>query len=290
MFGCKLKSNNRQSQGDKGPRIVCGALYSLVLLTLLLAVPSLIQSADALPSLKSSAEKPAKEEANPVVVVDTNKGQFKMVVYKNEVPVTAGNFIDLVNRKVYNGTTFHRYEPKFCIQGGDPTGTTRGGSGKSIPLEINKQLRHSESGMVGMARGKDRNSASSQFYIILSPQSGLDNDYAVFAKVIEGLDTVFAIRKGDTMTNLAVDGTIKDFKPKKEPKPEKPDKEEKEAKKEAKAAKQEAQKGAKAEAKAAEMEAKTGAKTAGPEAEKAARAKGKAANNEPTKGSAKESK
>jgi cyclophilin family peptidyl-prolyl cis-trans isomerase len=225
-------------------------------------VSNLHQPVCALPSLKSSAEKPAKEEPNPVVVVDTNKGQFKLVVYKNEVPITAGNFIDLVNRKIYNGTTFHRYEPKFCIQGGDPTGTTRGGSGKTIPLEINKQLRHSESGMVGMARGKDRNSASSQFYIILSPQSGLDNDYAVFAKVIEGLETVFAIRKGDTMTNVAVDGTIKDFKPKKEPKPEKPDKEEKEAKREAKAAKQESEK----------------------------EARDKAKKNEPTRGSSKESK
>lgn len=251
MSGCKIHLNEERDLVKRGSRLARGFISALLPIALLATVASGIQSASALPTLtKSAAEKPAKEEPNPVVVVDTNKGQFKLVVYKNEAPITAGNFLDLVNRKVYNGTTFHRYEPKFCIQGGDPTGTNRGGSGKSIPLEINKQLRHSEAGMVAMARGKDRNSASSQFYIILSPQSGLDNDYAVFAKVIEGLDTVFAIRKGDTMTNLAIDGTIRDFKPKKEPKPEKLDKEEKEAKKEAKAAKQEAAKEAKKEAKA----------------------------------------
>lgn len=251
MSGCKIHLNEKHNLVKRGSRTARVLISTLLPAALLVSTSSFFNSAIALPVLnKSAAEKPAKEEANPVVVIDTNKGQFKIVVFKNEAPITAGNFIDLVNRKVYNGTTFHRYEPKFCIQGGDPTGTGRGGSGKSIPLEINKQLRHSEAGMVAMARGKDRNSASSQFYIILSPQSGLDNDYAVFAKVIEGLDTVFAIRKGDTMTNLAVDGTIKDFKPKKEPKPEKLDKEEKVAKKEAKAAKQEAAKEAKKESKA----------------------------------------
>lgn len=209
----------------------------LTTLTVLL-IASASQWASALPSLKLGGDK-TKEEPNPIVTVETNKGSFTIVVYKNEVPITAENFLDLVNRKIYNGTTFHRYEPKFCIQGGDPTGTTRGGSGKTIPLEVNKQLRHSEAGMVAMARGKDRDSASSQFYVTLSPQSGLDNDYAVFAKVVDGLETVFAIRKGDTMNNVFVAGTEKDLKPKKEPKPDKEAKEaKKEARKEAKAEKE----------------------------------------------------
>ncbi len=136
-----------------------------------------------------------------------------MTVFKNELPVTSGAFLDLVKNGTYNGTAFHRYEPKFCIQGGDPTGTGRGGTEKKIPLETSKRLRHSEAGMVGMAHYiKDKDSASSQFYIILGPQSGLDNDFAVFAKVTEGLETVFALRKGDTMDSVFLEGTKKESK------------------------------------------------------------------------------
>lgn len=175
-------------------------------------------SADAKASLNLlGGDKP---KADPVIVVETSKGPFKMVVYRNEVPTTAENFLELVKNHTYDGTKFHRYEPKFCIQGGDPTGTGSGGTGKTIPLEINKQLKHSEAGMVGMARGKDKDSASSQFYIILGPQSGLDNDYAVFGKVTEGLDIVFALRKDDTMDSLYLEGSKKEKEPKKEPKKE----------------------------------------------------------------------
>jgi peptidyl-prolyl cis-trans isomerase B (cyclophilin B) len=179
-------------------------------------------SADAkpLPIGAAGEKQKVRQEANPVVVVETSKGTFKMLVYRNEVPNTAENFLELVKNHTYDGTKFHRYETKFCVQGGDPTGTGRGGTGKTIPLEINRQLKHSEAGMVGMARGKDKDSASSQFYIILGPQSGLDNEYAVFAKVTEGLDNVFAIRKGDTMDSLFLEGTKKEKEPKKEPKKE----------------------------------------------------------------------
>lgn len=173
------------------------------------SVCAVFEDAEAKSLLKLGSE---KQEPNPIVVIETCKGPIKLLVYRNEMPATAENFLELVQKRTYEGTTFHRYEPKFCVQGGDPTGTGRGGSGKTIPLEINKQVRHSEAGMVGMARGKDRNSASSQFYIILSPQSGLDNDYAVFARVVEGLETVFAIRKGDTMDSVYLEGSKKEAK------------------------------------------------------------------------------
>lgn len=151
--------------------------------------------------------KKSKKVDDPVVTVVTNKGNFQIQVFEEEVPVTASNFLSLVKEGFYNGLIFHRYDPNFVIQGGDPTGTGAGGSGKTIPLEISGNLKHSETGMVGLARKSDPNSGSSQFYIILSPRSELDNDYAVFGKVIEGIDIVYQLRKGDKMQEVYIEGS-----------------------------------------------------------------------------------
>jgi cyclophilin family peptidyl-prolyl cis-trans isomerase len=149
--------------------------------------------------------------SDPVVVMETNKGTIKIKVFKNEAPITGGNFLDLVQRGFYNNLTFHRYEPGFVIQGGDPRGVGTGGftdpstgSERRIKLEIVPGLRHSEAGMVAMARSSDPDSASSQFYITLAPCSNLDGGYAVFGKVIEGLNVVKELRKGDKMTKVSL--------------------------------------------------------------------------------------
>lgn len=149
-----------------------------------------------------------EEKKDPIVIVETNKGNFKILVYRNEVPQTSENFISLVESGFYNGNAFHRYEMGFCLQAGDPTGTGSGGTEKFVPLEINKKLRHNEAGTIGLARPlAERDKGSSQFYITLSPQNGLDDDYAVFAKVVDGLDTIYALRKGDTMTKVYLEGS-----------------------------------------------------------------------------------
>ena len=149
--------------------------------------------------------------SDPVVVLDTTKGTIKVRIYKDEVPKTAGNFLDLVKRGFYNGLTFHRYEPGFCIQGGCPKGTGTGGfvdpetkKERRIPLEVSKELKHSEAGVIAMARSSDPNSASSQFYFTLDPANFLDMQYAVFGKVTEGLDVVKSLRVGDVMKNVQV--------------------------------------------------------------------------------------
>lgn len=157
--------------------------------------------------IAKKAKKTRKKGDETVVTVVTNKGQFQIQIFEEEVPVTAANFLSLVKDGFYNGLSFHRYDPQFVIQGGDPTGTGTGGSGKTIPLEVSDKLKHSEMGMVGLARKSDPNSGSSQFYIILSPRSELDNDYAVFGKVIEGLDIVYQLRKGDEMQEVYIEGT-----------------------------------------------------------------------------------
>lgn len=143
-------------------------------------------------------------QALPIVTIETTKGTIKAVLYTDKAPITATNFITLAKKHFYDGLTWHRVVPGFVIQGGDPTGTGEGGSDKTIPLEIGKGLSHDAPGVFGMARDTDPNSASSQFYITQAAVTRLDGKYAVFGKVIEGLDVVMAIKVGDRMTKVTV--------------------------------------------------------------------------------------
>lgn len=141
---------------------------------------------------------------DPIVMIETAKGKIKCQIFQNDAPITAANFLELVNRGFYNGLTFHRYEPGFCLQGGDPDGTGRGGSGKTIPLEVKPNLNHNEAGIMSMARTNDPNSATSQFFFTLGNASFLNMQYAVFGKVIEGLDIMMSLRAGDKMDKVSV--------------------------------------------------------------------------------------
>lgn len=149
--------------------------------------------------------------SDPVVVLDTTKGTIKVQIHKTGAPKTADNFLDLVGRGFYNGLSFHRYEPGFCIQGGCPKGTGTGGfmdestkKERRIPLEVSPSLKHNAAGVIAMARADDPNSASSQFYFTLDKADFLDMKYAVFGKVIEGLDIVLKLRQGDKMNKVYV--------------------------------------------------------------------------------------
>ncbi len=146
---------------------------------------------------------PEQTVKNKVVTIVTEKGTIKFELYEKETPVTTKNFIELAQKGFYDGLTFHRVEPGFVIQGGDPRGDGTGGSGKNIPLEINSSLTHKK-GAVGMARSQDPNSASSQFYIVLEDANFLDTNYAVFGQVIGGQDVVEKIRKGDKMLKVTI--------------------------------------------------------------------------------------
>ena len=150
--------------------------------------------------------------ANRTAVLNTSKGTIKIELYEDLAPITANNFIDLVERGFYNGLTFHRYEPGFVIQGGDPSGNGTGdfqdpttGRKRTIPLEVTPMLKHDRAGMVAMARSQDKNSASCQFYITLAQASFLDQNYAVFGRVTEGLDAVQQLRAGDSITSATLE-------------------------------------------------------------------------------------
>jgi len=149
--------------------------------------------------------------ANRVAVMETTKGTVKFELYEDLAPITAGNFIAIAETGHYNGLTFHRYVKDFVIQGGDPTGTGAGdykdpqtGRKRTIPLEVTPKLKHGEAGGVAMARSTDPNSASCQFYITLARADFLDMQYAVFGRVIEGLENVLKLRERDSIESIVI--------------------------------------------------------------------------------------
>ncbi len=157
--------------------------------------------------------KDTKPELGRTVIIETNKGTIKFGLYEKDAPITTANFVQLVEREFYDGVKFHRVIPGFVAQGGDPTGTGRGGSEHAIKLEVSPKLKHDATGVVAMARKPDPdiNSATSQFYITLAPLPGLDMGYAVFGRVTEGLDVVKKLEVGDVMKTVRIQS---------EPKPE----------------------------------------------------------------------
>jgi peptidyl-prolyl cis-trans isomerase B (cyclophilin B) len=148
---------------------------------------------------------------NRKVKIVTNKGELSAELYEDKAPITAGNFLDLVSRGFYDGLSFHRYEPGFVIQGGDPKGNGTGGfidpqTGRErrIKLEVSRDLKHGDAGALSMARTNSPDTASSQFYITLGPAAFLDMQYAVFGRVVEGMDTVKSLRAGDKIQSAII--------------------------------------------------------------------------------------
>ena len=134
-----------------------------------------------------------------------NGGIINLELYPDKAPITVENFVNLVNEKFYDGLIFHRVIKDFMIQGGDPEGTGFGGSGKTIKGEftangVANDLSHVR-GVISMARSKQMDSASSQFFIVQKDSTYLDGQYAAFGKVIEGMDVVDEIASVDTDRN-----------------------------------------------------------------------------------------
>ena len=132
--------------------------------------------------------------ANRTANFDTSMGSFSIELFEDRAPVTTRNFIELAEKGFYNGVIFHRVIDGFMIQGGDPTGTGRGGPGYTIKDEFHRELKHDSEGVLSMANAGP-NTGGSQFFITLAPTSWLDNKHAVFGKVTEGMDVVRSIGK-----------------------------------------------------------------------------------------------
>lgn len=151
--------------------------------------------------------------AGPVIVLETEKGIIEFETYPEEAPKTVETIVGLVKRNFYRGLRFHRAEPNFLIQIGDPQSRNmlmidwwgRSGSGKPIGVaEITKKRRHVR-GAVAMAyAGSDPRAAESQFYILLKAAPELNAKYTVFGKVITGMEVADKIERSDMLKRAYV--------------------------------------------------------------------------------------
>jgi len=137
--------------------------------------------------------------ANRIAHFETTEGEFRIELFEDKAPITTKNFIDLAERGFYDGVIFHRVIDGFMIQGGDPTGTGRGGPGYTIPDEFHPELRHDGEGVLSMANAGP-NTGGSQFFITLAATPWLDRRHSVFGRVVEGMDVVRKIGRVPTGT------------------------------------------------------------------------------------------
>jgi len=145
-----------------------------------------------------------------VAVINTNMGKIEIELFADKTPKTVENFVEHANQGYYNGIIFHRVIPNFMIQGGDPTGTGRGGEsiwGEPFADEIVKSLVFNEPGILAMANAGP-NTNGSQFFITVAPTNWLDGKHTIFGKVIGGMDVVYAISK--VATSKPGDKPLKD--------------------------------------------------------------------------------
>lgn len=150
--------------------------------------------------------------AGPIIVLETVKGVIEIETYPAEAPKTVAQIVALVKRGFYNGLRFHRVDPNFVVQIGDPMTRDmsrqdrwgRGGSGKPIGVgEPSKKRRHVR-GAVAMAYSGSAKEADSQFYILLRAAPELDGKYTVFGRVTSGMDVVAKLQKTDVLRKASV--------------------------------------------------------------------------------------
>ena len=137
------------------------------------------------------------------VTMQTDSGTIELDLYPEHAPNTVNNFVVLAKDGFYDGVVFHRVIPNFMVQGGDPTGTGRGGPGFQFDCETRGNPLKHEAKVISMANA-GLNTNGSQFFITHAPQPHLDGRHTVFGKVTAGADVVDAIKQGDKMTTVTV--------------------------------------------------------------------------------------
>ncbi|MGB6414234.1 MAG: peptidylprolyl isomerase, partial [Candidatus Cybelea sp.] len=149
-----------------------------------------VPQAEELPALTERAR-------DSQVRIATKHGDIVFTLFPDDAPLHAAAFLKLADAGFYDGLSFHRVEPGFVVQGGDPKGDGTGGPGYRLKAEFNSRphLR----GTVAMARATQPDSAGSQFYICLDDARFLDNQYTVFGQMSDGFEALDAIRRGDAM-------------------------------------------------------------------------------------------
>jgi len=149
------------------------------------------------PAMQIDAQKTYK------VSIETKRGTIELDLFPKHAPKTVNNFVFLAEQGFYDGVLFHRVIGDFMIQGGDPTGTGRGGPGYKFEDEFKGNPLKHETGVISMANAGPGTNGS-QFFITHSPQPHLDGKHTVFGKVVVGQTVVDSIRQGDAMTKVTV--------------------------------------------------------------------------------------
>lgn len=157
-----------------------------------------------LPLAFSTAAPAGDDDPSKTLVMETSKGTIRIRLMHDQAPKHAERLRILSQEGFYDGIVFHRVIEGFMAQTGDPTGTGRGGS--SYPdLKAEFSAVPFERGTVGMARAQDPDSGNSQFFIVYDRADWLDGQYTIVGKVIEGMDVVDQLKKGDRAANGMVD-------------------------------------------------------------------------------------
>ncbi|HET7511325.1 MAG TPA: peptidylprolyl isomerase, partial [Chthoniobacterales bacterium] len=142
-------------------------------------------------------------DKNYSAVLDTSRGEIVCELFAKDAPTTVNNFVFLARDKFYDGTVFHRVIPDFMIQGGDPTGTGRGGPGYRFADEVKGNPHKHEVGSLSMANAGP-NTNGSQFFVTHVVTDWLDGKHTVFGKVSSGQDVVNAIQQGDELRSVTI--------------------------------------------------------------------------------------
>lgn len=150
---------------------------------------------------------PPEMQIDPVkayrAIIETNRGIIELDFYPQHAPKTVNNFVFLAREGFYDDVSFHRVISDFVIQGGDPTGTGRGGPGYRFEDELKGNPLKHETGVISMANSGP-NTNGSQFFITHSPQPHLDGRHTVFGKVVSGQEVVDVIQQGDTILTVKI--------------------------------------------------------------------------------------
>ena len=156
-----------------------------------------LQSWDSPPEMIIDSDK------NYTITIETDKGDIVLELAPQYAPKTVNNFVFLAREGFYDGVTFHRVIGNFMVQGGDQTGTGRGGPGYRFEDEFEGNPLTHEKGVISMANAGP-NTNGSQFFITHSPQPHLNNRHTVFGKVKSGQVVVDSIQQGDVMNKVSV--------------------------------------------------------------------------------------
>jgi peptidyl-prolyl cis-trans isomerase B (cyclophilin B) len=155
--------------------------------------------------------------ANPIGVIETERGTIRFELFEDKTPRTVGKFVELVEKDYYTGLSFHRVVPNFVIQGGCPEGSGRGGPGYTFDCEILPDLKHGKGALSMAHTGQCQHDKAtgdklggtctngSQFFITHRATPHLDGVHTVFGQVLEGQDVVDAIQAGDVMKTVTVE-------------------------------------------------------------------------------------